>query len=53
MTAMPAWGTTHGDDAIWGLVAFVRKLPEMSPEDYARLSEKPEKAREHSHEHQH
>jgi mono/diheme cytochrome c family protein len=38
MTAMPAWGATHGDDEIWGLVAFLQKLPGMSPEDYARLS---------------
>jgi mono/diheme cytochrome c family protein len=53
MTAMPAWGTTHGDDAIWGLVAFVRKLPEMSAGEYARLSEKPKDGHQHSHDHQH
>lgn len=39
MTAMPAWGTTHSDDEIWGLVAFLQRLPEMSPEEYARLQE--------------
>ncbi len=37
MTAMPAWGTTHDDEAIWGLVAFLRKLPELSPAQYAKL----------------
>ncbi len=39
MTGMPAWGATHDDEAIWGLVAFLQKLPEMSPEEFAALSE--------------
>lgn len=27
LTGMPAWGTTHDDNSLWALVAFVRKLP--------------------------
>jgi mono/diheme cytochrome c family protein len=38
MSAMPAWGKTLDDAAIWELVAFVRKLPAMTPETYAELS---------------
>ena len=38
MSAMPAWGKTLDDAAIWDLVAFVRQLPEMTPETYAQLS---------------
>lgn len=38
MTAMPAWGVSHDDQSIWGLVAFLRKLPAMTPEEYAALS---------------
>jgi len=38
MTAMPAWGKSLDDDAIWDLVAFVRKLPEMTPETYAQIA---------------
>ena len=38
MSAMPAWGKTLDDAAIWDLVAFVRRLPEMTPETYAQLS---------------
>lgn len=38
MSAMPAWGRTLDDAAIWDLVAFVRRLPEMTPETYAQLS---------------
>jgi hypothetical protein len=37
MTAMPAWGTTHSDAAIWNIVAFLQKLPAMSPEQYHSL----------------
>lgn len=39
LTAMPAWGKTHDDRAIWGLVAFLQKLPGMSPTAYAALTE--------------
>ncbi|MBI2801614.1 MAG: cytochrome c [Gammaproteobacteria bacterium] len=38
MTAMPAWGTTHDDQAIWGLVAFLQKLPGLSAEQYEHLA---------------
>jgi mono/diheme cytochrome c family protein len=37
MSAMPAWGKTLDDDAIWDVVAFLRKMPGMSPEDYLQL----------------
>src|SRR6476646_5265955 len=37
MTGMPAWGVTHADDLLWDVVAFVRKLPELSPEQYETL----------------
>jgi mono/diheme cytochrome c family protein len=48
MTGMPAWGTTHDDEAVWSLVAFVKQLPAMSPEKYAELTAGSET--EHSHE---
>jgi len=34
LSAMPAWGRTHDDELIWDMVAFVRQLPKMSPEQY-------------------
>lgn len=37
MSAMPAWGKTHPDPLIWDMVAFVRKLPGMSVEQYRKL----------------
>lgn len=35
MTGMPSWGATHDDASIWAIVAFLQKLPGLSPEDYA------------------
>ena len=37
MAGMPAFGVTHPDDALWDLVAFVERLPEMTPEQYRVL----------------
>jgi mono/diheme cytochrome c family protein len=37
MTGMPAWGVTHDDDLLWDVIAFVRKLPELTPEQYETL----------------
>lgn len=34
MSGMPAWGATHDDQTIWSIVAFVRKLPDMSAAQY-------------------
>lgn len=39
MTGMPAWGLTHDDDILWDIVAFLRKLPELNPEQYRELVE--------------
>jgi mono/diheme cytochrome c family protein len=41
MSAMPAWGKTLDDDAIWDVVAFVRKMPSLSQEDYQQLLQPP------------
>lgn len=35
MSGMPAFGAEHDDAAIWGVAAFVTRLPGMTPEDYA------------------
>ena len=34
MTGMPAWGITHSDAEIWNIVAFLQKLPSLSPQQY-------------------
>ena len=37
MTGMPAWGVTHSDELLWDVVAFLRKLPELTAEQYQVL----------------
>jgi mono/diheme cytochrome c family protein len=34
MSAMPAWGGSHDDPTIWSMVAFLQKLPGMTPAQY-------------------
>jgi mono/diheme cytochrome c family protein len=38
MTGMPAFGVTHSDEEIWAIVAFLKKMPEMSAEEYQRMA---------------
>jgi mono/diheme cytochrome c family protein len=59
MTGMPAWGKTHSDDKIWAIVAFMKKLPDLSAEEYHSMSKevieieqgKNEPIENHSHHH--
>ncbi|MDZ7752920.1 MAG: cytochrome c [Gammaproteobacteria bacterium] len=37
MTGMPAWGPTHGNDELWELVAFIRRLPALDAAGYEQL----------------
>lgn len=37
MSAMPAWGFSHDDATIWSMVAFLRKLPGMTPAEYKAI----------------
>ncbi len=34
MTGMPAFGPTHSDEMIWAIVAFTKKLPTLTKEQY-------------------
>jgi mono/diheme cytochrome c family protein len=40
MTGMPAFGPTHRDEEIWEIVAFLRHLPELTPEEEKALASK-------------
>jgi mono/diheme cytochrome c family protein len=37
MTGMPAWGVTHDDELLWDMVAFLRKMPELTADQYQAL----------------
>lgn len=38
MTAMPAFGPTHNDEALWNITAFVKQLPAMTKPQYEHLA---------------
>jgi mono/diheme cytochrome c family protein len=38
MSAMPAWGSTHDDEAIWAIVAFLQQLPTLDANEYSALT---------------
>lgn len=38
MTGMPSWGETHSDEEIWSIVAFIKNMPGLSPEEYRNFS---------------
>jgi len=37
MSGMPAWGKSMSDGHIWNIVAFVQKLPQLTPDTYREL----------------
>ena len=39
MTGMASYGTVHKDEEIWNLVAFVQRLPKMTPEQYGQMEQ--------------
>jgi hypothetical protein len=53
MSAMPAWGTTHDNQAIWNIVAFLQKLPTMTPEQYLALTRNADESDDGHHHHDH
>ena len=46
MTGMPSWGD-HSDEDLWNAVAFLEKLPGMSPGEYQKLKSAAEAAGGH------
>jgi len=39
MTGMPAFGVTHADDELWAVVAFVRKMGKLTPQQYQAMTQ--------------
>ena len=37
MSGMPSWGVTHDDEVLWDVVAFLRKLPDLTSDEYQAL----------------
>jgi mono/diheme cytochrome c family protein len=58
MTGMPAFGSTHSDETLWSIVAFLKQLPGYSAADYEAMSQaesrqEHESGGEHNGHHQH
>lgn len=49
MTGMPAWGPTHEDQRIWAIVAFLKRLPALTPEQYQHLVARTDDHHNHHH----
>lgn len=39
MTGMPSFGVTHTDEQIWDMVAFLQRMPRLTPEEYRRMAQ--------------
>jgi mono/diheme cytochrome c family protein len=39
MTGMPAFGKTHSEEQLWGIVAFLRRLPSLDARTYEQMVE--------------
>ena len=52
-SGMPAWGPTHDDARIWAMVAFLQKLPSLTPDEYQILTARDDgdEGGDHHHEH--
>ncbi|MGH7890087.1 MAG: c-type cytochrome [Thermodesulfobacteriota bacterium] len=50
MSAMPAFGPTHSDEEVWTIVAFLKHLPDLSPEEYKAMEKASEGKNHRSHE---
>jgi mono/diheme cytochrome c family protein len=44
MTAMPAFGVIQTDEGLWSIVAFLRRLPTLSPQEYQAMAQRLEKS---------
>ncbi len=54
MTGMPAFGPTHKEETLWSIVAFLRRLPNLTPQEYKAMVEATslqEGTGEHAHSH--
>ncbi len=50
MTGMPAFGPTHTEEELWSIVAFLKKLPDLTPEEYKAMGGN-ETTGSHEHDH--
>jgi mono/diheme cytochrome c family protein len=52
-TGMPAFGGTHTDEQLWNIVAFLERLPDLTPEQYRVFEHGGGQPHEREHQHGH
>ena len=52
-TGMPAWKTEHSPEETWRLVAFIRKMPSLTPQEIESLKAPVEPEAQHPADHEH
>jgi mono/diheme cytochrome c family protein len=53
LTGMPAFGPTHDEEQLWGIVAIAEEIPRMSPEQYRQMVKLTDTGGDRGHEHTH
>ena len=54
MSAMPAFDPNHKDEELWAIVAFLKRLPDLTPEEYREMEKAAQgKPGEHGQSHEH
>lgn len=53
LTAMPAWGRSHDDAAIWDMVAFIRQMPKLDQAQFEAMAGRAADDGHGGHEHAH
>lgn len=48
-SGMPAWGPTHSDERIWNMVAFLQRLPSLTPDQYQIVTARGNTSDSHDH----
>jgi mono/diheme cytochrome c family protein len=51
LTGMPAFGPTHDENELWGLVTIAKEIPRISPEQYRQLVKSTNSGGEREHGH--
>ena len=51
MTGMPSFGVTHTKEQMWGIIVFLRLLPNLNPPEYGSLVQSASKKREQKEHH--
>lgn len=52
MSGMPIKGRGHSEEEVWSIVAFLQKLPELTPGEYTEMVEKAKASGSHQHSHE-